>query len=423
MKLPDWISLSVDNALSRFPHKRLVLGFLVAGSFLSASAQSVFAPGPAPAPPQPAAASTPTTSATNEGLATPVTAPFQWGVLGFRPHFFYRYSYGDGIQTQPGLQRTSSVQTVAPGMLVDIGTHWTADYTPTWTFYSNRAFSDNVAHSADLTGVASFTDGNLNFVQRYAKSDNPLIETGQQTRQETATTALTVNYALTQKTRLEASIDQDLRYVSGAPNSYEWSTQEWLHYQFSNRIDTAVGFGFGYVNVEPGTDMTYTRPQVRVGWRPTEKLSFDVHGGAEQREFRQSNAGSLNNPVYGASVQYRPIDVTTISIQGDRGVTASYFANQVTENTTWSANLNQRLLEVLHLSASVSRGKSNYVATIAGLATNRDDVSTSYVVRLGTSFLHHGTIGVVYQHVRNSSNASGFSFSSDQTGVEVGYSY
>src|SRR5438045_4003125 len=83
------------------------------------------------------------------------------------------------------------------------------------------------------------------------------------------------------------------RYDDSAPNAYDWSDQNFFHYLISSRLDVAAGFGIGYTKVDPGIDMSYTRPLLRVAWRPTDKLSFDVHGGTEQRHFRSAGAANL----------------------------------------------------------------------------------------------------------------------------------
>lgn len=399
---------------------KYVASCLIFGGALSAVAQSVISSTPAPsAPPaglQPATA--------DEGATDRAAAPLQWGVVAVRPHAFYRLTRGDGIQFSPGNQTTTTVSMLSAGLLFEIGKHWTADYTPTWTQYSSSAFSNTLDHAVVVNGHASFTDGTLQFVQQYSSTNSPRIETGRQTHEETDLTSLAVNYSLGRKTRLEVVLSQDLRFIEAAPNSYEWSMQDWFHYQVSNRVDAAVGLGLGYVGIEPGTDMDYTRPQVRLGWRPTDKLSFDVHAGAEQRHFRKAGSASLNNPTYGAAGYYQPFEFTSLSLSGERGVSASYFANQVNENTSWSIGLNQRLLQKLNFNATASRTTSRYIASgLSAIITTRDDTSYAYNFRLSTSFLRRGTIGVVYQHTRNSSDAAGFSFSSNQIGLEIGYRY
>jgi hypothetical protein len=308
-------------------------------------------------------------------------------------------------------------------MSFDIGTRWTADYTPSWTYYSSDKFANTVAHSASIHGTAGFTDGSIQFGQNYVRSSDPLVETGRQTRQETANTSLSVNYALGRHSRLDAIFGHDLRYASGAPNTRSWTNQEWLHHQVSNRIDAAVGIGFGWVNVDPGADMRSTEPQVRLGWRPIDKINVDVHAGQEHRTFRAPGVAAMNNPTYGASIHYQPVGVTSIFFSADRGVSASYFQNQVNERATWSMGFDQRLLERFHLNAIYGRSRVRYIPAAAVRVVGRDDETSTFSLRLSTSFLRRGTIGLFYQRMHNSSNVGLYQFSSDQSGLEIGYRY
>jgi hypothetical protein len=308
-------------------------------------------------------------------------------------------------------------------MAFDLGTRWNADYTPTWTYYSSGDLNNTVAHRASIHGMAGFTDGSIQFGQTYSRSSDPLVETGRQTREESARTSLSVNYALGRQSRVEAIVGYDLRYSSGAPNTRSWTNQEMLHYQVSSRIDAAVGIGFGWVDVDPGLDMRYTRPQVRLGWRPVDKINVDVHAGREHRTFRASGLAAMNNPTYGASIHYQPIRVTSISFSADRGVSASYFQNQVNERSSWSIGFDQQLLEKFHLNGGYGRSRVRYIPAAAVRIVGRDDETSTFHLRLSTSFLRRGTIGIFYQRMRNTSNVGLYQFSSDQSGLEIGYRY
>jgi hypothetical protein len=401
-----------------FSRRAILLSLCVMAK--EASAQSVSPVAPAASEPPVGLRSE--TSPTDLGMRS--AAPVVWGPLSLRPHGFYRWSRGDGLQFSPGQQSTTIVQTLTVGILAELGEHWTMDYSPTWTFYSSPAFHNTVGHAFSLDGVASFTDGSIQFGENYSLTNSPRIETGRQTREETNTMSVTVNYRLSQKSRLEFGVNQNLRYIQLAPNANEWGTNIMYHYQATRRIDMAAGLAAGYVKVEPGTDMDYTRPQIRVGWRPTEKLSFDGHIGAEHRRFRKAGAESLNSPNYGVGAYYQPFTYTTLSLMADRSIAVSYFADQVNENTTWSIGLNQRLLGRLNFNASAGHTQTDYLpAGSSALFVTRDDTSTFCNLRLSTSFVRRGTVGVVYQHTRNNSSVTGYSFTSNQFGVEIGYRY
>ena len=115
--------------------------------------------------------------------------PFQWGPVSFHPSLSYQFLYGTGIQSSPGNNAATILQTVSPNFLFIIGSHWTLDYSPSWTFYSSSQFQDTLSHTATLSWGMSYEDWVLGFSQGYSRSDAPSVETGGQTEQESYTTA------------------------------------------------------------------------------------------------------------------------------------------------------------------------------------------------------------------------------------------
>ncbi len=168
--------------------------------------------------------------------------------------------------------------------------------------------------------------------------------------------------------------------------------------------------------------MTYEQLQARIRWRATDKISFQVHGGLEDRQFLQGSAGSLLNPVAGGLIQYQPFEVTKLSITMDRTVAVSYFQNQVTEGTEVMGDLNQRLLKRLYLDLSGGYHTVKYVGAGASGTGRRDDYYT-FDARLSCPFLKRGTAAVFYQYSNDSSTTPGFTFSSSQVGFELGYRF
>ena len=103
-------------------------------------------------------------------------------------------------------------------------------------------------------------------------------------------------------------------------------------------------------------------------------------------------------------------------------VSASSSENQITERTDISVGINQRLLKRLYLDLGGGYHKVTYV-TSGDLSVSRVDDYYSINVRLGCPFRKRGTVAVFYQISDNSSTQPGFTFSSSQVGVEVGYRY
>ena len=357
------------------------------------------------------------------GLQTPL----QWGPLALRPRAFYRFLDGTGISSTVSNHTATIVQSFSPGFLLNIGNHWTLDYSPTWTFYSSREFRNTLDQNVRLVGGTAYEDWTLGLSQSYVKSSDPEVETGTQTDQQTFSTALNASYRINTKLSLDMGVNQDFIFTTQFENSREWSTMEWLNYQFWPRLDSSLGAGFGYVNVDIGSDMTYERIEARIRWRVWDKVAFQVHGGAEIRQFLGGGAPDLVNPIAGGSIQYQPFEFTQLSLNADRVVdvsvlTSSSSQSQVTETTSVTADLNQRLLGKLHLNLEGGYNTVNYVGS-SGTATGRADDYYTFNARLSLQFLKRATASIFYQYSDNSSTLAGYTFSSNQTGVELGYQF
>lgn len=131
------------------------------------------------APPPPAPDSTPTAmQQVNEMdvFATPPVTeaqPFQWKGLTLRPHPYYQFLYADGLQSSTNQVVNTTIQTISPGAMLQIGGNWTLDYSPLWTIYSNNQFSDTFGQTAKLMGGTAYNDWVLGLVQSYSDTSTP----------------------------------------------------------------------------------------------------------------------------------------------------------------------------------------------------------------------------------------------------------
>ncbi|MGO9527326.1 MAG: outer membrane beta-barrel protein [Verrucomicrobiia bacterium] len=404
---------------------------LVAG----AQGQQVLAPLPTIPTTPPAVEEVETNSAgfIDFGSAVPGSAlaeqPFQVGPLDLHPHFFYRLLYATGIQSAPGLPHDTLSQDVSPGLLVGIGKNWTLDYTPTWTFYSDtqhhgtNELHDTLDHAVALSGGLTHGDWVFGFSQTYTRSDTPLIVTGGQTLEDSFVTTLTGSYRFNTVMSMDLSGIQTLTYPDGLTNTREWSTLDWLNYQFWPRLDGSLGIGAGYDNVSAGVDSVFEQYQARVKWRATDITSVQIHGGLEDRQFLFSTAGDLVNPIFGAEVKYKPFEVTALVLDADRTVSMSPFLDEVIEATDVTASLSQRLLKKLFLSVGGGYHWDTYVSTSSTASTGRRDEYYSISASLTCVILKHGTMAATYQHSGDSSTEAGFGYNSNQFGFQLGFEY
>ncbi|HWL16166.1 MAG TPA: hypothetical protein VNR00_11210, partial [Opitutus sp.] len=266
-------------------------------------------------------------------LPPPRVAPFQSGPFALRPHASFSYVHSDGLLVQPGEQLTTSIYSVSAGCIVDLGTHWSFDYTGLKSWYSNDAFRNSFDHTAALSGGTQYEDWSFRLGHVYATSSAPLVETGRQTKQHTHVTSLFVGRALGSRAGVEVTAEQQLRSAEDAPSSHEWPVNAWFNYRIAPDLDVAVGLGGGFADIEPGANQLYRRPQARVSWRPRDTLTLRLSGGEEHRTFYGHTTSKLRRPVFDGAIEYRPTRTTRLTAHGGREVAVSYFTSQVSENT------------------------------------------------------------------------------------------
>jgi hypothetical protein len=360
-------------------------------------------------------------SATTEAPLVPRDyQPFQWGPLSFHPHLAYQFLSGTGIQSQTNQAHSTLIQQISPGIELDLGRVWKFDYTPTFLLYSDSHFRNSVDHLINLAGDTSYEDWKLGLAQNCAITSDPQIQTAQQTDQQTYLTSLKAAWQINSDNSLELGASQNLQYAAGFTSSRDWSTLDWLNHEWGPNLAAAGGVEFGYTSVDAGANMTHEQLQGRITWRVAHKVNLSINGGSEFRQFLDSTNSQLITPVFGAAITYQPFEVTTLSLNGARNLSASYFAGQTAEATSINVNLTQRLLKRFFLGLT-----GGYANTLYHGATDSRQDNYSFVsASLNTVILkRRGTVSLFYSASKNSSNVPGFAYSSNQVGFQLAYRY
>jgi hypothetical protein len=202
----------------------------------------------------------------------------------------------------------------------------------------------------------------------------------------------------------------------------------WVNYHWSEDSLVGLGAGGGYTKQDFGSDMTYEQLQARFGWNPGSKLNFSVNGGLEFRQFVDSGFDDQVNPLFGASIGYRPWEATTFSLSANRSVGSSLLQAQSTENTGLSAGVRQRFLGVLHLDLFAGFQQVDYQGFVDGdpatvAQTDRSDDILSFSANLGSRIFKKGDISIFFQRSENKSSDEGFTYDSNQYGFQIAYHF
>ncbi|MBV33375.1 MAG: hypothetical protein CMK36_08090 [Porticoccaceae bacterium] len=351
------------------------------------------------------------------------STPLQIGPLLFTPSVNYRYTDASNLLRRVGNEQDSEIQNISFNLFFDYQELWSFSYRPAWTYYSNAAFDDTDSHSANFFSDFAVADWRIGFNQTYDDSKDSLVQTGSQTQQETFGTTLSASRQLNSTWYLDLSADQDLRSTSRFSDVSEWSTSGWLRHQASSIVNSSIGLTWGYTDVDPGLNTEYMRFLLRFGFNPSEKLRASLLGGIDSREIDAPGFDKEENPTYNASLQYQPFDYTTIGINLSRSIRASYFSNFNNETEALTLSLNQRLLGRFNLTVSYGEQSSDYLGLLSNFVVGRADEYDSFSVNLSTQLVNRINVSAFYRKNENSTNTTGFGFSSDQSGFSIGYRY
>jgi hypothetical protein len=347
----------------------------------------------------------------------------QWGPVTLHPSVSYTFSYADGILNSPGHPESSIINEFSTTLLAVIGSHWTFSYTPSWSWYSSKSFSDTLNHSLALNGFTAYGDWTFGLSQTYNLFSGPLVETGTQTEQQNFGTTLSASYLVNSKVSLDLALMQNYESASSLQSYRQWSTMDYVNYQFWPRFSAGLGAGFGYVDSDPPTpNMTYEQFQGRISWRATEKSSLLFHGGLEYRQFLSGGSPPLLNPVFGLAFQTQLLRHTSLALIADHTVSASYFEAQVSESSSLGLSLSQALSQKFSLSLGTSYSTVSYTSALNS-APRGGYSYVSFTSRLTYTIIPRGTLYLTYQFSDNYSSEPGLSFTSNQVGIGVGYSF
>ena len=383
--------------------------------------------------------------------ASPIDTPFKLGIVSIRPRLLYRYLNAEGLPAAGNRRVASEIQTVAPGLQIDVGQNWTLNYSPTWTRYTARAYRDTADQALNIAGAVSADDWNFHFAENYGKASPTLIETAQQTDETSWLTSLGASRSFGSQMGVQLNASLNEHYGDVFPDTRQWATQDWLTIKFTPQVEAGIGPGAGYIDIVGRPDMTFEKYLGRLNWKVSDKLNLGLEGGMENRHSRASAGKDLRNPIFDASLDYRPFTTTTLRMAYSRSVDASYFRDQVTKGSSWTIGLEQRLLGHFYLNANWSHRKSAYesvtvvspivvppelptdpaaepavdptAGTLLLSLPGRADRIDMFNARLTVQFLQRLTFAATFQKSRNDSSQSGFSFSSKQYGFELSGRY
>lgn len=366
------------------------------------------------------------------GSAFPQTGPlFQFGGVSFRPHASYEVVSSSGIPSAPGLSEKTTSQTFIAGLSLSAGSRTTGDYSISRVKYSTASLREATNQSVSVQSGMTTNNWNLGVSGSYSTSTNVLVEVATQAAVESYSTGLTVSHPLNSENELEASLSRSVRSATPVvgiatwkgSDLTQWSFSSWWRNHVSRGLSVAAGLGAGYDAVANSPDITTTRPQVQMHWRPTQRISLSAEYGFEWRKTSGTSVPTESNSRYSASLTYHPFSATTLTAGASKSVDPSYFDKQTSQTTGVTLGLQQRLLKRFYFTAFGLQNRSKYMPTVSGIPSDRGDRYDTYRANLSTPVFGRGSVAVFYQRSRNHSNSALYAFKSNQVGASINYQF
>jgi len=322
-------------------------------------------------------------------------------------------------------------------VLLRLGNHWILDYTPSLAFYSNPIFRDTTGQNVDLYGFTSYRDWTLTLAQGYLDTTQPLVETGTQVEEQAYSTALNATWQMNGKMSLQLGLNQNFRFTKEFNNLHEWTSADWLNYQFERQFGIGLGVTGGYDDVSLGSDMPFEQLLGRVVFRPGSKLNLMLVAGGEERQLIHPSAPSFFSPILNASLQYQALRGTALGVLASRAVSPSFYGNEINVITSVTANIRQHIARNLNFEAVGGYTSEPFDSIEAGplpayflgapprttLAVTRLDTRTFAQFRLSLTIRTRLTASIFYMINNNASSQANFNYSGQQTGFELNYRY
>src|SRR5438874_6665676 len=312
------------------------------------------------------------------------------------------------------------------------------DYAPSLFLFADHSEDDAVQQLIHLEGQHQFSKLTVKFGEEIAILDGTDLRTlgdlsspgGQanldvsaRTRFQTYNTRIEASYDLSGKTFLSSEVDSSITAYDSSNlfSSEVVSGNLFMNYRYSDKLAVGIGGTGGYDRVDGSNpDQTFEQANARIGYQATGKISLNVSGGIEYRQFETNSRGEYISPVVEVNVSYQPFDGATVALSGSRRTyNSAVLAGQDFAGTMITVDLRQRLLQRFYFAVSGGYQNSDYFSTVNGVVANRRDNYYFAEPSLEFSITRFWTVGGYYLRRQNNTSLQSFSFYDNQFGFRT----
>jgi hypothetical protein len=290
-----------------------------------------------------------------------------------------------------------------------IGNSLLVRYTPTATFFTRHSAENSFDEDLEIDGRLRTAKTLFEIEGRLQTLSSPDIDVGNRINREVYSAFADLNYALTEKTSIDSRLDFDHTSYQGGLSFTDIGERITLDYKLRPKTTLGLGAGFGFTNVEQGSNQYYEQGLLHFHYVPTDKVTLDILGGVEARQV--TNGTDRTNPVFNVEASYAAGQSTVILLNASRRTeTSAIFESQNIERTTVELNLRQLLFQKVYLTLGGGYQEAKYVDASGAAGANRTDDFAYFGVSFAKDITRWCSLRVGYRYQHNESTLSDFAF-------------
>ena len=294
-------------------------------------------------------------------------------------------------------------------------------YRPTGVIYSNSQPDDRVDQAAALKVGWRGKVSKITYTGAFAKLGDATADTGQQTDRVEFSNEIRTAWTPREKLTFEvAAVGSQYDYKNPALfDSSRTYAEIAVRYAYSPKTEVGMAYQIGRFDVDGASGQTTNQVTGSIDWKPREKIHVNLRAGVEHRD---SGNGSLTEPVLQGRVDWTPRQGTNLYFTAyQRMVASAYYAGQTYQLKGVTAGFSQRLGSKITARLDGGRETTNY-SDIPGSAGNgRNDAIWFVRPALEYQINKECNVSLYYRASDNSSNAAGFGYRENITGLELNY--
>lgn len=334
------------------------------------------------------------------------------GLWRIRPIFSAGVTYDDNIFITNSNRKSDLIFNFNAGLALEFGdyrnlqdNYLLLEYLATGYFFNRYTSQNSFDQAASLLGQYRFESLAVQAESRYQTLSGAERQVGAFTDRTLLFNALRTDYAYSEKTSLDAEVNQRSNYYPQNLSSYYYEGKVGFDYSIFPKTLIGLEGIFGLAQVQESPDMWYQTLNGRMDYAVTGKTVAKASGGIQFNEYVGGGEPLRLIPVFSLGAEHLLFTKTRLSLVAYRNLQASpSIAGQDYIATGGEIGISQEFASKFEIALSTGYENDTYVANTT--RTDASRVDNFFFVRptVSYNFLKYMKASLSYEYRSNNSD-------------------